>query len=65
MAKIVDIKTRKVLADLPSVKTERTAKVYIPEDISKLGGKIGIIALNVTQAKEILFKLNQFNKKAA
>ena len=52
MAKIIDLKTRQVLANLPSQATPKRHQGYVSHDI--LNGKVGIIALDSKHATDIL-----------
>jgi hypothetical protein len=53
MAKIIDFKTKQVLADLPSEKTTRGVRIYQAAS-GILCGKLAIIARDVLQAAELL-----------
>jgi len=55
MAKIIDLKTRKVLADLPSIVTPRLGHAY-KVGKGELQGKLGIIAHNDLEAKDTLHR---------
>lgn len=65
MAKIIDLKTRQVLADLPSEKTPRAVRGYRIAE-GELQGKLGIIAKTDAQALQIFANVqNQTSKRKA
>jgi hypothetical protein len=57
MAKIIDLKTRKVLADLPSIVTPRLGRGYRVGK-GELQGKLGIIAHNDTEAGDTFHRVS-------
>jgi carbamoylphosphate synthase large subunit len=53
MAKIISLKTRQVLADLPSIQTPRLVRPFKTQG-GTLQGKLGVIAWNAEVAQAIL-----------
>lgn len=60
MAKIIDFKTKKLLADLPTTLSLKTTRLYSHDDLK--GSNVFIIANNAIKANEIFKAMKPKNK---